>query len=121
MGKHIGKRMNLRCLDDVHPLPISFKDILPEELQAVPVNLNDAPGMRINQLGKIAFQLFDGQLIRAAIKVIWDPSYSSCIAIDSLIAHASKLQRSKVTIIQFIKSRLFCSSHFKLQIYRTRH
>ena len=61
--------MNLRCLDDVHPLPIGFKDLLPEELQAVPVNLNDAPGMGVNQVGKIALQLLRGQFIGATIKV----------------------------------------------------
>ena len=32
--------MNLRRLDDIHPLPVGFKDILPKKLQAIPVNLN---------------------------------------------------------------------------------
>jgi len=49
--------MDLGRLDDIHPLPIGFKGMLPEELQAIPVNLNGAPGMGINQFGKIAFQL----------------------------------------------------------------
>jgi hypothetical protein len=61
--------LNLGHFDDVQPLPIGFQDILPEELQAIPVNLNDALGMGINQFGKINFQLLDGQLIRAASKV----------------------------------------------------
>ena len=55
-GKHIGNCMNLRSNDDVHPMPITFKDILSEKLQAVPVNLNNTPLMGINQFGKIALQ-----------------------------------------------------------------
>ena len=53
-GKHLVR------FDNIHPLPIGFQDILPEKLQAIPINLNDAPGMGVNQLGKIAFQVFDG-------------------------------------------------------------
>jgi len=35
----------LRRLDDIHPLPVGFKDILPKKLQAIPVNLNGTPGV----------------------------------------------------------------------------
>ena len=61
--------MNLRRLDDIHPLPVGFKDILPKKLQAIPVNLKGTPGVGINLFGKIAFQLLVSQLIRATIKV----------------------------------------------------
>jgi hypothetical protein len=55
--------------------------------------------MRINQVGKIDFQLFDGQLIRATIKVTGDPPNGTRIAIDSLVALSLKLQRSEVTSV----------------------
>jgi hypothetical protein len=61
--------MDLGRLDNIHPLPIGFKDILPKELKAIPVNLNGTPGRGINQFRKITFQLLGGQLIRATIKV----------------------------------------------------
>jgi hypothetical protein len=60
--------MNLRSIDEIHPLPITFKDILSEKLQAVPVNLNNTPGMAINQFGKIALLLLYGLLISTATK-----------------------------------------------------
>jgi hypothetical protein len=60
--------MSLRSIDEVHPLPITFKDILSEKLQAVPLNLNNTPGMAINQFGKIALQLLDGLLVITATK-----------------------------------------------------
>ncbi len=78
--------MHFGSLDYINPLPVAFKNMLPEELQALTVNpdgsdgsdgSDGAPGMRLNQGGKIIFSLFQGQLIGAAVKITTDPAYSA--------------------------------------------
>ena len=58
----------------------------------------------LNQLGKIKFLLFKGQLIRAAVKIITDPAHSARIGINGFVAFALMFKQSQVTLIKFIKS-----------------
>ena len=60
-GEDIGEGLHFGGFDNVYPLPVAFQDMLPEELQAVSVNLDSAPGMGFNQLGEVGFSLFQGQ------------------------------------------------------------
>ena len=94
--------------DYLYPLPVTFKDMLPEELQAITVNLDGTPGMGLNQLGKIFFSLFQGQLIGAAIKMLTDPTHSPRVGINGLLAFTLKFEQAQVTLIKFIKSSFFC-------------
>ena len=66
--------------------------MFPEELEAITVNLDGAPGMRLNQLGKILFSLFQGQSIGAAIKMLGNPTHSPRVGINGLLAFALKFE-----------------------------
>lgn len=54
-GEDIGKRLNIWGLDHLNPLPIAFQDVLPEELQAIAVDLDGAPGVGFDQFGEVDF------------------------------------------------------------------
>jgi hypothetical protein len=73
-GENIGQRTHFGGFDDIYPLPVALKDMFPEKLQAIAVNFDGTPEMGLNQLGKIKFSLFKGQLIRAAVKEFTDPT-----------------------------------------------
>jgi len=52
--------------------------------------------MGLNELGKIKFSLFKGQLIRAAVKKSTDPAHSTRLSINGLVAFALKFEHSQV-------------------------
>ncbi len=70
-GENIRQRTYFGGFDDIHPLPVAFKDMFPEKLQTITVNFDGTLGMGLYQVGKILFPLFQGQL---AIKVFPDPA-----------------------------------------------
>jgi hypothetical protein len=96
--------MHFGGFDDIDPLPIAFKDMFPEKLQAITVNFDGAPGMGLDQVGKILFPLFQGQLIGATIKMVPDPAYGARVGINGLLAFSLELEHMPVTLIKFIKS-----------------
>ena len=96
---------------DLDPLPVAFKDMFPEELQAIAVNLDGTPGMGVNQIGKVLFSLFQGQLIGAAIKTFTDSTYAPRIAINGFLTFAIKFKQTQVTFIKFMKSVGFSFVH----------
>ncbi len=81
-GESIGEGMNFGGFYDLYPLPVAFKDMLPEELEPITVNLDGTPGMGVNQFGKVFFALFQGQLIGAAIKIFTDSTYSPRVGVN---------------------------------------
>ena len=85
----IGQSFNLGCADDVDPGPVLLENMQPEELHAIAVDFNRAPGVRIDQLGEIHFELLHGELIRAAIVISSDPPHSAGIDIDDALAEAA--------------------------------
>jgi hypothetical protein len=66
--------------------------MLPEELQAVSVNLDGAPGMGFNQVGEVGFSLFHGQEIWAAIEIIPDTTYRPGVGINGFLGFALKFE-----------------------------
>jgi len=58
-GEDVWERSDSWGFNDVDPLPILFKDMLPEKLKTVTVNLDGTPGMGVNQFLKIFFPLFN--------------------------------------------------------------
>jgi hypothetical protein len=64
--------------------------MLPEELQTITVNLDGTPGMGLNQLGKVFFSLFQSQLIRAAIKIFTDSTYSPRVGFNGFLTFSLK-------------------------------
>jgi hypothetical protein len=66
--------------------------MLPEELQAITVNLDGTPGMGLNQFGKIVFSLLQGQLIGAAIKMFTDSTDSPRVGINGLLTFTLKFE-----------------------------
>ncbi len=90
-GDNIRKRLYFGGFYYIYPLPVALKDMLPEELQAITVNLDGTPRMRLNQLGKIIFSLFQGQLIGAAIKMFTDPTHSPRVGINGFLTFTLKL------------------------------
>src|SRR5450759_3276517 len=110
-GENIRQRMYFRDFDHLYPLPVAFKHMLPEKLQTITINLDGTPGMGLNQLGKVFFSLFQGQLIGAAIKMLTDPPHSPRIGINGLLAFTLKFEQTQVMLIKFIKSIRFSLVH----------
>lgn len=44
--------------------------MLVEELQAIAINLDGAPGVRRDQVGEVCLEVIDGEAIRTLIKVL---------------------------------------------------
>jgi hypothetical protein len=84
--------MNLRRLYNVKPLPVLFEDILPKELQPVPIYFDRTPRMALNQFGKIDFKLIQGQLIRTAAKMFTDSTDCPGIGVNCFLAFSLKFQ-----------------------------
>jgi len=91
-GENIRQRMYFRDFDHLYPLPVAFKHMLPEKLQTITVNFDGTPRMGLNQLGKVFFSLFQGQLIGVAIKMFTDPTHSPRIGINGLLAFTLKFE-----------------------------
>ena len=91
--------------------------MFPKKLQAIAVNFDGTPGMGVNQWGKLKFSLFKGHLIRAAVKIIFDPAHSARVGVNSLVAFALKFEHPQVTLVKLIKSICFCWFHGILLSY----
>jgi hypothetical protein len=91
-GENIRERMYFGGFDYLYPLPVAFKDMLPEELQTITVNLDGTPGMGLNQLGKIFFSLLQGQLIWTAIKMFTDSTHSPRVGINGFLTLTLKFE-----------------------------
>jgi excisionase family DNA binding protein len=70
-AENIRKLTDPRCLDDLDPLPLALQHVLPEELQTIAVDLDGAPGMRLEELGEVGLQLFRAQSVREAQHTLW--------------------------------------------------
>jgi hypothetical protein len=62
--------------------------MFPEELQPITVDFDGTPRMGLHQVGEVLFPLFQGQLIRAAIKMLRDPTHGSGVGINGLLTLA---------------------------------
>jgi hypothetical protein len=91
--------------------PILFKDMFPIKLQTNTVNFNGTPGMGLDQVGKILFSFFQGQLIGATIKMFTDSAHSARVGLNGLLTFALQLEQSQVTLIKFVKSVCFGLIH----------
>ena len=111
-GEDIGQGLDLGRFDDVEPGPIELEDVLPKEAQAIALNLHGAPGMGIDQGGKVQFQLFDAELIGETIEVRGQASHGAGVAIDGGLAIAVQFQQPQVMSIQRIEAFLFIGIHW---------
>ena len=82
--------MNLWRLYNGKPLPVLFKDVLPEELKPVSIDFDRTPGMALNELGKIDFKLFQGQSIRTTAKIFADSADCPGIGVNCFLAFSLK-------------------------------
>jgi hypothetical protein len=85
--------------------------VFPEKLQTIAVNFNGTPGMRLDQVGKILFLLFQGQFVGATIKMFSDSAHSARIGINGRLTFALQFEQTQVTLIKFVKSVRFGFVH----------
>jgi hypothetical protein len=62
-----------------------------KELQTVTVDLDDTPGARLNQFGKVGLQLLGGKLIGTVVIALCNPVNRACIDINGFNIQALKL------------------------------
>lgn len=110
-GENIGQRKYFGGFDNVDPLPVAVKDMFPEKLQTIAINFDGTPGMGLDQVGKILFPLFQGQLVRATIKMFPDPAHRARVGINCFLTFALELEQTQVTLVKFIKSIHFGLVH----------
>jgi hypothetical protein len=85
--------------------------MFPEKHQAIAVNFNGAPGMGLDEVGKILFALFRSQLIGTTIKLFTHPAHSARVRINGLWTFSLELEHAQMTLIKFIKSIRFSLIH----------
>ncbi len=73
---------------NVDQLPVVLKDMFPEKLQTISADFYSTPGMGLHQVGEVLFPLFQGQPIRAAIKMLTHPAHGSGVGIHTLVTLA---------------------------------
>jgi hypothetical protein len=93
-GQDIGQGFDFWGSDDIDPGPVLLEHMLPEELKTIAIDFNRAPGMRIDQFGKVDLKLLRGELIRATLVIRSDPPHSTGIGIDSALAETAQFESS---------------------------
>ena len=76
------------------------QDVLVEELQAVAVDLDGAPGMAFDQGVKISFEIFQCQSIRAAVKEGRDAANGTGVDINGGCGLALAVQCVNMLLVQ---------------------
>jgi len=91
----------IKMFFDDHNPPHFHEEMFPEKHQTIAVNFDGTPGIGLDKVGKILFPLFQGQLIRATIKVCTDPAHSACEGINGLLTFALELEHSQMILMKF--------------------
>ena len=81
--EHSRDSFNLRWFDNIDPAPLFMKHVSPEELQAVAVSFNSAPGVGVDEFAEVLSQLPASQSVGASIKPCNESTHSSGVHIDS--------------------------------------
>lgn len=85
-GENIREGLNTGSLDEIEPGPVALQDVLPEELEAVAIDLHRAPGMRVDEFGEVGLQLRRGEPVGAAVKALSDSTHRPTAGIDGVLA-----------------------------------
>jgi hypothetical protein len=73
--------------------------MFPEKLQPDAVDFDGTLGMRLYQIGKILFPLFQGQFVRATIKSFTDITHSQRVGLNGLLTFSLQFEKAQMTLI----------------------
>jgi hypothetical protein len=85
--------------------------MFPEKHQAIAVNFDGTPGVRLHPVGEVLFPLLQAQLIGAAINMFRDPAHGSGIGINGLFTLPLQFEQTEVTLVKLIESNRFSLIH----------
>ena len=85
--------------------------MLIEKLQAIAIEFDSAPGMRLYQAGEIVFQVLDRQSIRATIEILGNTPYRARIRIDGRLGLTLKFECFYMFLIKDVKTFLLRFVH----------
>ena len=71
-----------------------------KELYAVAVYFDSRPGMGRNERVEIAFELFGGEFVRWAVKVLGQPANGATVEFDGRLGFALTAKCVKVFLVQ---------------------
>lgn len=99
-GKDIGDSGYLGRLDqgDIFPGFVQYPGV--EELQAIEVELDRAPGMRIQECREIFAQLAGAEVVNSAVEIVADTTDRPGVGVDGLWLHM--LQTAQLEALQML-------------------
>ena len=101
----IRQTLDLGRFDQVRGDPRLARHIGVEELQAVQIELDGAPGMRRQQIAELVGQLRLGERIDPVVKVVAGPANGAGVGLDGFRLQALELEMLEVGLIKAVEVR----------------